>query len=343
MFSAINLTLDDNPRKRPMSVRKLARYKNDIAWMSFFDICVKRALHRYDIEGLPKTMDKRATKLSLLWHGSVTFFQHMGHDMSLPGAPGGDGLTVYGHYVNAKVYGRNGWTDTVPLWIKGAEEDPMLRESYLNLPVRDTPRGVWFRESETQYPFIRECMKYADALSDTWRKMENARMLTSKAFVVVGSDALNKEAELQSATRLFQDYADNLPFIYLTRKLEEAQKDIIPLNHNVELIKSYTDHMVWLWAQFDRLCGKRAMENPDKLSGMSDAETSSGDEVTYGNIDALCSYMNEYGADVYNEHAGTNIKFVPEGRREDALPGLDNDAGPEQMGENRSDFGGGYI
>lgn len=334
MFGEINLSLcKDN---KPRTVRKLAKYNNQLAWRMWFNILVERALHRYKHEGLPETMNERVIKLSLLWHGSVTAFQHMGQHMALPGASGASGVTVYGDYTHSWVYGRNGWNKEIPLWIKGEKDLPMLAEAYTNIPPGQQPCGVWFRETETRRPFIDVCIQFADAIADTWRKLSNARKLTSKGFVVVG-----EEAEAATALRLFQDLEDNVPFIYITHKLEEAQKDIIPLQHNAELIKSYTDHIIWLLSMFDRLCGKNTMDNPDKMSGMAPDEIYAGLETVYGTVDAMCAYMNEYGWDVYNQHAGTNIKVVPEGRldenAQDAVQGMDQDPGSGEMEQDRPD------
>lgn len=330
MFGPINMNLSDKPK----TVRKLAKYNHMKTWQMWFSILVQRALHRYTFVNLPDTINERVLRMSLLWHGAVCIFdyENSGNLMGLPGTSGTQGVTVYGDFTNSWVYGRNGWNKNIRVWVKGQKDLDFLGEAYIETVANGRPSGVWFRETELKFPFVDICIQFADAIADTWEKLDLARALTAKPFVTIGD-----EAGYETAKRFWEQMKDNVPFIYLSKKIAEEMGEIVPLQHNGELIKNYTDHIVWLLAQFDQLCGKSAMANPDKMSGMGAEEVNAGAEVTYATVDQMCAYMQEYGLDVVNEHFGTNIRVVPEGRldyvQESEVSGLDQDAGPGAVGE----------
>lgn len=323
MFGEINMTLT----KRPKSISKLARYNNMQAWQMWFRILVNKALNRYEFQNLPDTINERVLKLSLLWHASVCVFEKDGHLMALPGAAGTNGVTVYGDYTYSSVYGRNGFNEEIPLWLKGQKELPFLAQAYLPVDKFKKPRGVWFRENPLKFPFVDICISYADQIADTWRKMENMRSLLTKPLVISGV-----KEDVPTARALYEELSSNSPLIFLTRKLESGQFDFERLQMPPDTLKAYTDHIEWLLNQFEAECGRKTNANPDKKERLLTDEIQAGDEAARSNVDAVCDYMQKYGFDVVNEHYGTDIRVVPYGRRDgDDLSGMDSYAGSEPV------------
>lgn len=331
MFGDINLSLT----RKPKTIRKLAEFSNMAAWRMWFSILVQRALHRYKFEGLPETVSERVLRMSLLWHASICFFEEKGHVMALPGGAGTNGVTVYGDYTHCYVYGRNGWNREVKLWVKGENEFSDLANSYLPIGSYQQPDGVWFRENEQKVPFIDVCIAFATDIADTWEKMQNARLLMGKSFIAIGA-----EEDEASAIKLFKDYTNNVPFIFMTRKMTDIANDVVPLDPSGRL-KELSDHLIWQLAQFNRLCGLDDAQNPDKISGTSNLEVLAGLEAARGNVQYLCHYMQENGLDLVNEHFGTSIRVVPdipdnmkeeENETGEKVQQLDSDPGRGQVG-----------
>lgn len=326
IFGEINMTLT----KRPKTVKKLAEYQNLRAWQMWFQILVNRALTRYKFENLPDTINERVLKLSLLWHASVCIFEKDGHLMALPGATGTNGVTVYGDFTYSNVYGRNGWTDTIPLWLKGQKELPFLADAYLPTSNFQLPRGVWFRENWTKLRFVDICIEFANQLADIWRKMENMRSLLCKVAVCQGA-----EEDMPTDYDLVQQMRNNSPIIFITRNIQTVEGTIDQLATKPEALKSATDHIEWLLARFDLLCGKMANTNPDKKERMTGIEVTSQQDTAATDVKAICNYMQENGLDVVNLHWGTNIKVVPDREEEndDDLQGMDPDGAGNDMDE----------
>lgn len=301
IFSEINMTFT----KKPKSIEKFTEYNNNKVFQWWLRKLINIALTRYDFENLPDTVDERVLKLSLLYHGSVCFFLEQGHLMALPGASGTNGVTVYGDYTYSIVYGRNGWTKPIPLYLRGERELKFLSEAYLPDAENKKPIGYWFRENWTKTPFIDTCIHYAEQLADAWVKMENIRAFMAVPFAITGY-----EAEKETADRVFERIIDNVPYVFLTRNMTTADIGITTFSDNGSKLKEMTDHIEWNISRYYMECGKKTNSNPDKMSGMSDVEVLSGDEAVMGDISALCRYIQQ-GLDEVNYHFGTNIKVVP--------------------------------
>lgn len=327
-FDEINMTFS----KRRRSISKLAKYDNMRAWQMWYRILIQRALNRYKFEGLPETINERVLKLSLLWHASVCIFEERGHLMGLPGAAGTSGVTVYGDYTHSIVYGRDGWTKDVTLWVPGGKEDPFLQTAYIPEAAKARPTGVWFRENPMKSPFADICIEFADNLADTWRKMENARLLMVKPMVIIG----DKE-DAPTARYLFEEMSGNSPLIFLTRRMDSAPMDVERLETSPNTLKEYTDHIEVLLAKFDQLCGVDANSNVDKKERLITSEIDISATSTSLNIRSICDYMQQYGLDLVNEHWGTNIRVVPyrEEVEQDALAGLDQGRDEPPVGGDR--------
>lgn len=320
LFNNINLALGGNSTTN----RKLAEIKNAVELMDTFSSNVLKALARYDIEGLPETCDSRVIKESLLFHGSVAYFEKENSLLALPCAPDGD-LTLNGDIRKGFIYGRNGYNDEINLYIKGADEAPILKKTYSDVSGRAT--GVFVRENDIAYPFINYALAYAIRVSDAMRALDVVRENMKQPYIVVAEESI-----LDTVKKFFEDKKANVEKIVSSGIFPADKLSIVPLPVVPETVKSYTDLIEWYENKYDRLCGFYNNANPDKKERLLVDEVNANNDSTDALIDHVVEYLQEEH-DYVNKIFGTNIKIVKrKGETEDDIQSVDTDAGSDKVG-----------
>lgn len=327
IFNCIDLSLGGKSKTN----KRIAQFKNQVEFMNALNRLVEKAMARYDFEGLPATVDDRVLKMSLLYHGSVCFFEKDGGILALP-CTVNESPNLYGMYRSVYVWGRNGFNDTIPLFIPGADDVSLLNKGFYNLNQDKKPRGVYVRENKMTYPFINYCIVYAEKISDTMRSIDTIRKNIKRPFVVTAEEQL-----VPTVKKFFEDRDDNIEYIVSSGVFPADKVSILPIETNVESLKSATDLIEWYYNDFDNLCKKNSNANPDKRERLLVDEVNSNNESKEADEDSFRSYLTEQ-LDFVNECLGTNIKLKEE-KKDDAVlsVGGDTNSGTDSsMGSGRS-------
>lgn len=327
IFNCINLKLDgkNNTNKR------LAKFKNAYEFQNMFARLTKKALARYDFEGLPVTVNERVLKMALLFHGSVCFFEKEGQLLALPAAPNSN-MTLYGDFKSCFVYGRNGYNEEIPLFVPGGSDSKLVNKGYTNINVTKTPKGVWIRENEMVYPFINYVIAYSEKVADSLRTLDVARKNIKTPYIIAAEEQI-----VPTVKKFFEDRNDNVDFIISSGIFPSDKIQLMPIQTTPENLKACTDLIEWYMNDFDSICGKNSNANSDKKERLLVDEVNANNETTEANIDAVLRYL-QWGLDQVNEHFGVNITVVKnekEDEEDDDLWTMDRDTGSDEV-ETRS-------
>lgn len=328
LFGCININLGGKAVKQ----NKLASMKNQITFQNVFARLVKKGLSRYEIEGLPDTCSERVVKMSLLYHGSVGFFEKEGSVLALPAAPG-SGITLNGDFTKMWVYGRNGFNEEIPLYIPGGENSKTVAQASTGIKVTSEKRGVWVRENEIVYPFLNYCIDYADKISDTMRTLDIARFYLKRPGIFVA-----EEQAVASLKKFFDSMENNQPYDIVSTGIYDVTKvNLLQIEQNPDNVKGCTDLIEWYMNDFDNLCFKNSNSNPDKKERLLVDEVNSNNESTDAQGNSFLEYLQEQ-FDFVNECLGTNItvKLNKEDKEDDDIRGMDRDSAIDELGGSGS-------
>lgn len=321
LFNCINLGLGGGAKQK----QQLARYKNKLEFQNAFARLVKKGLARYNFEGLPDTVSERVLKQSLLYHGSVCFFEKEGSVLALPACPTSD-LTLYGDFKSCFCYGRNGYNIRVPLYVPGAEEAPVLNKGVIN--GTPEPKGVFVRENEIVFPFVNYCIAYAEKISDTMRTLDVTRTNMKKPFIVVAEEQI-----VPTVKKYFEQRDDNMEYIVSSGIFPADKVNILGFESNGENLKAATDLIEWYMNDFDALCGYYSNANSDKKERLLVDEVNANNESTESFIDSTVRFLQQ-GLDDVNKYLGTNITVIKsekEDEEDDDVFGMDTDSGSDEV------------
>ena len=323
VFNCINLNLGGKAMKQS----KLAEMKNNVTFQNIFVRLVKKALSRYEIEGLPETCSERVVKMALLYHGSVGFFEREGSVLALPATPGAD-ITLNGDYTHMYVYGRNGYNEKIALYVPGADDSKLVGKGFSGQPEGEK-RGVWVRENEMVYPFLNYCIDYADRISDTYRTFDIGRFWLKMPGVFVA-----EEEALPSIKSLIDGLKNNELYNVVSSGIYDVGKvNFFDLKYSADNISKCTDSIEWLYNDFDNLCFKNSNSNPDKKERLLVDEVNSNNESTEAQSNSFSEYLQEQ-FDFVNKCLGTNIKIKinKEEPKNENIQRVDRNAAGDNMG-----------
>lgn len=293
-----SIWLDSNGK----TMKKMAQYKNQIEFMNIFAMLVNEALSsRYDIEGQPDTVNARVVLESLLWYGSVGFFMKDGSVLALPGMPTAS-YTLYGDPTQMIVHGRNGYVDTVKLFIPNGDDSSLVRSSTNGTAPKDGT-GVWVRENRLAFPFINYCVEYADKIADTLRTLDITRMNIKRPYYIVA------EEQIINSVKAFFNKRDNNEEYIVSSGIFPADKiKMMPFENNPENIRDCTMLVEWYLNQFRMLEGLNSPTTVDKKAQISVDEFNSGSEISDVKKATDVEYLQQQ-LDFANEKLGTSMKI----------------------------------
>ena len=300
--------------------KKLADFKNVLAFQIVFQRLAEDAVNRYDFDGLPETLSKRVILQSLLWHGNVIFFEKEGNLFALPGCPSGE-YNVYGEPAMAEVYSVNGYfNEPVKLYLPGSDEASFLERTDRTAPAK--AKGVIVWENKQRYPFINAVFYYAERVADTLRTLDVVRenIKTPQIFFC-------EESVKNSVERFLEDRESNMSAIISTGVFEVDKVKTVPIDPKGTALSDITALVEWYENKFRELCGTENNSQMDKKGeNLIQAEVETNNEYTELGVDKCIETIQEY-LDYVNDIFGTNItvkKKEAENEEELDLSGDDN-------------------
>lgn len=301
--------------------KRLADFKNMLAFQIVFQRLAEDSVNRYEIEGLPETISKRVVLQSLLWHGNVIFFEKGGNLFALPGCPSGE-YNVYGEPAMAEVYSVNGYfNEPVKLYLPGSDEASFLERTDRTAPAK--AKGVIVWENKQRYPFINSVFYYAERIADTLRTLDVVRenIKTPQIFFC-------EESVKNSVERFLEDRESNMSAIISTGVFEVDKVKTVPIDPKGTALSDITALVEWYENKFRELCGTENNGQMDKKGeNLVQAEVEVNDQYTELGVDKCIETMQEY-FDYVNDIFGTSItvkKKEAENEEESDLSGNDND------------------
>lgn len=310
MFDFLNsFDCIDTGKKGTASLRKLARARNSIEYQNTLARTIRDALSRYHFENLPETMSERVILQSLALYGQVIAFERMGQWFMLPGGATED-FNMYGDPKYGYVWGRNGFTERVRLFVPGGDESNFLNEG-LNSEKGGTPHGVFIRENAICFPFVRYAIEYAQAIADSMRTLDVCRQNIKQPYIVVAEEML-----IPTVKEFFKQRNENVETIVSSGVFPADKINILPFETNAQNLKNSTDMIEWYWNQWNLLCGSGGNANADKKERLLVDEVNANNESSESYTDNCIQYIQQ-GLDILNKVAGLNIKCVTSHQQEE--------------------------
>lgn len=283
-----------------MTSKKIAKYKNQIEFMNVYASLVNEALGRYKFNGLPDTVNERVLVESLLWYGCVGFFIKDGNILALPGLPTA-AFTLYGDPTEMIVHGRNGYVDTIKLFIPNGDDSALVRKS-TNGTAPKEGTGVWVRENKMAFPFVNYCIEYADKIADTLRTLDVTRANIKRPSVVIC-----EESVINSVKAYFNKRDNNEEYVVSSGVFPaDKVKFENPFETNPENLRDCTMLIEWYYNQFRQLEGMKAPSTVDKKAQVSVPELNRDENISDNKQETITDYLQEQ-LDFVNEKLGCNI------------------------------------
>lgn len=307
---------------KSMTSKRLAAYKNQTEFLNVYAMLVNEALDRYKFNNLPDTVNERVLIESLLWYGAVGFFVKSGNILALPGMPTAS-FTLYGDPTEMIVYGRNGYTETIKLYIPNGDDSKLVRSS-INGTAPEEGTGVWVRENKMVFPFINYCIEYADKIADTLRTLDTTRMNIKRPYVVVAEESI-----MNSVKSFFNKRDSNEEYIVSSGVFPADKINLLPFDTNPENLRDCTMLVEWYLNQFRQLEGMKAPSTVDKKAQVSVPELNRDEDVSDSKTESVTEYIQKQ-LDFVNAKLGCNItvesNFDEEGEADDFTDNSDKES-----------------
>lgn len=312
------------------TAKKLNKYRNVAEFMNVFSQLANEALERYDIENLPPACSKRVILESMLWYGSITFFIKEGNILALPGMPTAD-FTLNGDPTQAIVYGRNGYTDTIKLFIPNGDDSKLVRRTTGGTIAPEEGTGVWVRENRMVYPFINYVIEYAEKISDTYRTLDITRKNIKRPYLITA-----EESVINSVKEFFNKRDNNEDYIISSGVFPADKINLLPFDINPENIRDCTGLIDFYFAKFRELeAVDSAPATIDKKAEITIPELNQNNGAQQATRDTVATVIQE-GLDFANEKLGTNMKFVSKSQKHEEEQQAIMKKGVEDYGSERN-------
>lgn len=282
-------------------LKKLAKFKNNREFINVFSRLVNDALNRYSFEGLPETVSERVLQQALLYYGNVVFFEKAGNLLALPGGASTD-FNIYGDPKNAFVWGKNGYTQEISLYIPGGENGAFIREGVSGRTMPEEFTGVYVRENRLNFPCIEYCIEYADAIADTMRTLDVVRANIKQPYIITA-----EESVIPSVKAFFRNRDNNENYIISSGIFPADKINLLPFDVNDQNLKNATELVEWYLTQFYSIIGVQTRNNPDKKAQVSVEEIEGDTESTELQIDKVIDCLQMH-LDIVNKCFSTNIR-----------------------------------
>ena len=289
---------------KAMTSKKLNAMKNRIEFQNIFASMANEATHgRYRIENLPES-NERVVLQSLLWYGSVCFFKKAGQILALPGMPTNN-FTLNGDPSHCIVYGRNGYTETIKLFIQNGENSELVRSVVGGGVENFDGTGVWCRENEMAYPFIFYVIDFAEKIADTYRTLDVTRANIKRPYVVTAEESI-----VESVKSFFNKRDNNEEYIISSGIFPADKINLLPFDQNPENIRDCTQLIDFYYAKFRELESiSSAPATIDKKAEITVPELNQNAGAQQAIANAVSNVLQRE-LDFANKCLGTNMRVV---------------------------------
>lgn len=310
--------------------KKLETYKNDFVFRNEFMRNLTDSLNRYEFDGLPDTCSQRVICESLLFNGSVYFFDRHDNLLALPGMPDGSGMNIYGDFGNAYVYGKTGYNERITLAIPGGSEDAFLRKTIGGTVSKDG-KGTLVRENLMMFPFINQVIYYSERMADTLRKIEVAQRNAASPYIIAC-----EESVIPTVKKFMEARDNNEEYIVSTGVFPADKISLLPFEIQADSIKTMSETYDWYNNHFRELCSTENNSQMDKKGeNLISTEVNVNNEYTENQGSNWIDCIQE-GLDLTNKTFGCNIKVKRKGETDENIQRMDgNEPGPVSSRSDR--------
>lgn len=282
--------------------KKTNKLRNMRTWNNVFNKNVNTALSRFNLIGLPDTVDERVMLMSDLWYGRTLVFRHKGNIYALPCVNTGAGWTVYGYWKKANWIALNGMSGETTVLVPG--DTRFLQETpapeILN-GIDDI--GVVIRSSPTCYPFITTVIQYTDYMADALRTLDIARRTLKHPIIIAAPQSALKS--VSGGQLEIDDNQDVIVTSGLSSTNELTTLQLAPSGITEEIKELYE----WYESEFLGCCGIQHNAQTDKKGeNLLNDEVTIDDEYDVQTLDVELKQKN-YDTDFCNKVLGTKIKW----------------------------------
>lgn len=305
IFDNINIYLNSDD----VSVKKINKYKNNIVFLNTLNRFINIFLGSFEFDGLESGMNERVIKLSMLFYGSCVFYQKEGNYLTLPGLSGGN-YNIYGDSGNFYVYGFNGYTEKVDLFVPGGLDQEILNHG--TTEKIKNQKGVLIRHNDLQYPLIRIVEYFASAVADTYRTLDVCRMNMKQPFVITCEESL-----VNSVRQFFKKRNSNDEYIISSGIFPADKISLLPFETNSVNLTDSTSLIDWYENKFKEILGIDNNSNIDKKGeNLIESEVSINSEYTDLNLYSCLKRIQE-DLDLFNKVYNTNITVKKSNSQDD--------------------------
>lgn len=312
---------------KSMTSKKLNAFKNRIEFQNVFASMANEATHgRYRIDNLPEGCNERVVLQSLLWYGSVCFFKKAGQILALPGLPTNN-WTLNGDPTHCLVYGRNGYTEDIKLFIPNGENSALVRSTVGGLTESFDGTGVWCRENEMAYPFIFYVIDFAEKIADTYRTLDVTRANIKRPYVVTAEESI-----IESVKSFFNKRDNNEEYIISSGIFPADKINLLPFDQNPENIRDCTQLIDFYYAKFRELESiSSAPATIDKKAEITIPELNQNQGAQQAIADSVANVLQRE-LDFANKCLGTNMSVVSkmEEQKQEEEQAMEDEARKEQ-------------
>lgn len=308
-----NIYIDPNN----MTSKKLAKFKNEEEFQNFFALFANQAFQTIDIENLPKACSRRVVIQSIIWYGSVCFFKKAGEVLALPGLPCSD-FTLNGEPTEAIVYGRNGYTEYIKLFIPGGDDSALVRRTTTGATAPVEGTGCWIRANYLSYPLMHYIINYASKCADTMRTLDVTRANIKRPYLVSAEESI-----VNSVKSFFNKRDNNEEFVISSGIFPADKISLLPFETNPENIRDCTMLIEWYQNQLWSILGIKAPNVVDKKAEITTDELYASTNIQDVNDGILLNTIQE-GLDFVNKKLGTNMRAVSRNQSIEANDQEDN-------------------
>lgn len=266
---------------------KLKKLDTELVQQIVFTRLANLAQQRYHINGLSDTLSERTIIQSLLWYGSVVFFEKDGNLFALPGVPTGDGYNVYGDPGSAWVFSRyNGrMYKSVTLYIPGSDKAVFLKQ-LTGYQQTGKPAGVIVWDNKMRYPFINTVLYYTRCIADCYNTLDVTRYWLKRPLMLSGPEEAS-----ESVKKIIEDMGENPNAVYLSSKLGVTQNtQLLNTNANGQNLTDITGLLEWYESEFRAQCGIDSNSQMDKKGeNLINAEITVNDQYQALSLDETLS------------------------------------------------------
>lgn len=226
---------------------RLNRLKNRKKFINVFANNVNVALERGEVENITSTMSQRIIKEASLWNAGYVIYRKAGQLWTLPGFPTGK-ITKMGHPTEAIVYGRDGSTEVIKLFIPQGDV-AYGRETNMGTVVAEKGDGVFIRENSMLYPFINHVIDFSEQIADTYRTLEVTRQNIKKPYIIVAEEAI-----IESVKAFFNKRDNNEEYIISSGVFPTDKINLLPFELNPDNVRDCTGLIDYYEQKFWELC-----------------------------------------------------------------------------------------